>query len=178
MNEEQNVGVSDAQASVPAAEADQASTTSAGDEGSRAEEYLRMAQRAQADLVNFRRRVDQERDDVRGAARIDAVMALLPILDDFERALAAIPEDHRSLGWVQGILLIERNLRALVEKAGLERIEAHGKPFDPHEHEAVMTVESAEHDEDTVTQVIRPGYRSGGRVVRPAQVAVSRKPLA
>src|SRR5438477_9065829 len=97
-------------------------STEARDGGSaeqRAEEYLRLAQRAQADLVNYRRRVDQEREELRGSAKIDAILALLPILDDFERAIAAIPEDHSQLGWVQGILLIERNLRGLVERAGL-----------------------------------------------------------
>lgn len=178
MSEEKNVGVTDPQPTEATSEETPQETGATDDVASKAEEYLRMAQRAQADLVNFRRRVDQEREEIRGAAKVDAVMALLPVLDDFERAIAAIPEDHRSLGWVQGILLIERNLRGLVDKAGLERIDAQGKPFDPREHDAVMTQESAEHDEDTVTQVIRPGYRSGGRVVRPAQVAVSRKPQA
>jgi molecular chaperone GrpE len=183
MSEEKNVGVSDPQpadevkeqpSDVAGAEPATAETTE--DVAARAEEYLRLAQRAQADLVNYRRRVDQERDEIRAAAKIDAVTSLLPILDDFERAIAAIPEDHRQLGWVQGILLIERNLRAVVERAGLERIEAQGKPFDPWEHEAVLTEESAEHEDNTVTQVIRPGYRSGKKVVRPAQVAVSRRP--
>jgi molecular chaperone GrpE len=177
MSDEKNVGVSEPQPAETTDEAAQ-SEAPADDVAGKAEEYLRLAQRAQADLVNYRRRVDQERDELRGAAKIDAVISLLPVLDDFERALSAIPEDHRSLGWVQGILLIERNLRSLVEKAGLERIDALGKPFDPHEHDAVMTQESAEHDEDTVTQVMRPGYRSGSRVIRPAQVAVSRKPQA
>jgi molecular chaperone GrpE len=177
MSEEKNVGVTDPQSPDTTDEAT-GTEAPAEDVAAKAEEYLRLAQRAQADLVNYRRRVDQERDEIRGAAKADAVLGLLPVLDDFERAIAAIPEDHRSLGWVQGILLIERNLRGLVEKAGLERIDAQGKPFDPHEHDAVMTQESAEHDEDTVVQVIRPGYRSGGKVVRPAQVAVSRKPSA
>ena len=175
MSDEKNVGVSDPQPTDTNEEPTQ-ETVGTDDVANKAEDYLRMAQRAQADLVNYRRRVDQERDEIRGAANVDAVMSLLPVLDDFERAIASIPEDHRSLGWVQGILLIERNLRSLVEKAGLERIDAQGKPFDPREHDAVMTQESADHEEDTITQVIRPGYRSGGRVVRPAQVAVSRKP--
>lgn len=155
-----------------------ATDTAAPDAAAKADEYLRLAQRAQADLVNFRRRVDQERDEIRGAARLDAVAGLLPVLDDFERAIAAIPQDARELPWVQGILLIERNLRAQVERAGFERIEAQGKPFNPWEHEAVMTDETAEHEEGTVTSVMRPGYRVGGRVVRPAQVTVARPPQA
>lgn len=174
MNEEQNVGVSDAQSADAVSESTE-SAPAANNAADKAEEYLRLAQRAQADLVNFRRRVDQERDEIREVAKVDAVMSLLPILDDFERALTAIPEDQRQLGWVQGILLIERNLRGVVEKAGLERIEAEGKPFDPREHDALMTQESDEHEDDTVVQVIRPGYRTGKRIVRPAQVAVSRR---
>jgi molecular chaperone GrpE len=175
MSEEQNTGVS-----TPASDSTDTNSTEIsmepGDDAAKAEEYLRLAQRAQADLVNFRRRVDQEREDLRTAAKIDSVTSLLSVLDDFERALQAIPEDARSLGWVQGLLLIERNLRGLVERAGLERIEAQGMPFDPWEHEAILTVESDEHDDDTVTQVIRTGYKSGKKVIRPAQVAVSRRP--
>jgi molecular chaperone GrpE len=140
----------------------------------RAEEYLRLAQRAQADLINYRRRVDQEREELRTSARVDAASAILPVLDDFERAISAIPEDERAKGWVQGILLIERNLRSVVERAGLERIDAQGQPFDPYAHEAIMTDEQSDQEENTVTQVIRPGYRVGSRVVRPAQVVVAR----
>ncbi len=153
--------------------ADQATTEqSSGSPEQRAEEYLRMAQRAQADLINYRRRVDQERDDLRTAARVDAASAILPVLDDFERAISAIPADEREKGWVQGILLIERNLRTVVERAGLERIDAKGQPFDPYAHEAIMAEES-DQEEDTVTQVIRPGYKVGSRIVRPAQVVVA-----
>jgi molecular chaperone GrpE len=151
-----------------------AAQESGGSAEQRAEEYLRMAQRAQADLINYRRRVDQERDELRTAARIDAASAILPVLDDFERAISAIPSDEREKGWVQGILLIERNLRAVVERAGLERIDAKGQPFDPYAHEAIMADEHSEQEENTVTQVIRPGYKVGARIVRPAQVVVAR----
>src|SRR4051794_15550194 len=95
---------------------DQAPAQDAGSPEQRAEEYLRLAQRAQADLINYRRRVDQERDDLRTTARVDATAAILPVLDDFERAISAIPEQEREKGWVQGILLIERNLRSVVER--------------------------------------------------------------
>ena len=142
---------------------------------SKADEYLRLAQRAQADLINFRRRVEQERDEQRNAIRIETLQTLLPVLDDFERATAAIPEESRSLPWVQGILLIERNLRSVIERAGFERIEAQGKRFDPWEHEAIMTDPSGQHEDDTVTAVVRPGYKVGGRVLRPAQVVVARR---
>jgi molecular chaperone GrpE len=142
----------------------------------KSDEYLRLAQRAQADLINYRRRVEQERDELRGATRVEALQGLLPVLDDFERATAAIPEDARKLPWVQGILLIERNLRSIVERAGFERIDVRGQSFSPYEHEAVMADESGEHPDDTVVSVFRPGYKVGGRIIRPAQVVVARRP--
>src|SRR5262245_26487893 len=91
--------------------AEGAADGTSGSAEQRAEEYLRMAQRAQADLINYRRRVDQERDELRSTARVDAASAILPILDDFERAISAIPAEAREQGWVKGVLLIERNLR-------------------------------------------------------------------
>ncbi len=142
----------------------------------RAEEYLRLAQRAQADLANYRRRVEQEREELRGQIRNDTLLSLLPVLDDFERATAAIPAEARELPWVQGMLLIERNLRGVLERAGFERIDALGKPFDPWEHEAIMADETGTEADETVTAVFRPGYRVNGRVVRPAQVTVARRP--
>src|SRR5689334_2608226 len=75
--------------------ADGGSAAESGSAEQRAEEYLRMAQRAQADLINYRRRVDQERDELRSTARVDAASAILPILDDFERAISAIPAEER-----------------------------------------------------------------------------------
>ncbi|TAK23370.1 MAG: nucleotide exchange factor GrpE [Chloroflexota bacterium] len=142
----------------------------------RADEYLRLAQRAQADLQNFRRRADQERDDLRQTVRVDTLSFLLPVLDDFERATSAVPEDARALPWVQGLFLIERNLRGVLEKAGFERIDALGQPFDPWEHEAIMTDASGQCDDNTVAAVFRSGYRVSGRVIRPAQVSVARRP--
>ena len=163
-----------AEDSAAARAADGAAAPESGSAEQRAVEYLRMAQRAQADLINYRRRVDQERDDLRSTARVDAASAILPILDDFERAISAIPSAEREQGWVKGILLIERNLRSIVERAGLERIDAQGQPFDPYAHEAIMADEQSDQEENTVTQVIRPGYRLGNRIVRPAQVVVAR----
>ncbi len=153
-------------------------TSVVDDAAARAEEYLQMAKRAQADLINYRRRADQEKEEIRLSARVDSVMAILPALDDFDRAIATIPAEARELPWVQGILLIERNLRAQVDRVGLERIDALGKPFDPWEHEAIMTDDSGRQEDDTVTAVIRPGYRLGNRVLRPAQVTVARRRIA
>src|SRR5437762_13767709 len=82
-----------------AATGESAAEEASGSPEQRAEEYLRLAQRAQADLINYRRRVDQERDELRTAARVDAASAILPVLDNFERAISAIPSDEREKGW-------------------------------------------------------------------------------
>src|SRR5437899_4325692 len=103
----------------------------------KADEYLRLAQRTQADFINYRRRVEEERALQARDANVAYLQKLLPVLDDFERAMAnAAPADLES-SWGQGIQLVERNLRGLLATEGLERIAAEGAEFDPREHEAV-----------------------------------------
>jgi len=141
-----------------------------------AQEYLAMAQRAQADFQNYRRRAEQERTEAYDRGRGDTVLQVLPVLDDFERALAALPPERREEDWLQGLLLIERKLRATLESLGVERIAAEGQPFDPREHEAVMQEPREDVEPDTVATVARQGYRLGSRILRPAQVVVARRP--
>jgi molecular chaperone GrpE len=140
----------------------------------KSEEYLRLLQRVQADFINYRRRVEQEREDMLQAARAEAVLALLPVLDDLERALEAIAAHP----WVEGIRLIHRNFLAVLERLGVTRIEALGRPFDPWEQEAVASEERADLPEGTVVGVVRHGYKLNGRVIRPALVRVARAPAA
>jgi molecular chaperone GrpE len=142
----------------------------------KADEYLRLAQRTQADFINYRRRVEEERAQQARDANVAYLQRLLPILDDFERALAnAGPEDLES-NWGQGIQLVERNLRGLLAAEGVQRIMAEGAEFDPREHEAVGSSPSADVPEGHVLHVVRPGYRKGERVLRPAQVIVATAP--
>lgn len=138
------------------------------------EEHYRLLQRAQADLINYRRRVEQERGDAIRGAKADVILAVLPVLDDFELALKSTPPDVANLPWVQGLALVERKLRAAVEATGATQIEALGKQFDPWEHEAVMYEESPGHEEGEITGVFRPGYKLQGRIIRPAQVKVAK----
>jgi molecular chaperone GrpE len=139
----------------------------------KADEYLKLAQRTQADFVNYRRRVEEERAQQARDATLGLIQRLLPILDDFERALAAAsPQDVES-GWGQGVALVERNLRGLLASENVERIEALGAEFDPRLHEAVGQAPSADVAEGHVLHVARTGYRKGDRVVRPAQVIVA-----
>src|SRR4051812_6209317 len=135
----------------------------------KADEYLRLAQRTQADFINYRRRVEEERAQQARDANITFLMRLLPILDDFERALANADQAQLESNWGQGIQLVERNLRGLLAADEVERIAADGAEFDPREHEAMASLPSAEVPEGHVLHVVRHGYRKGDRVLRPAQ---------
>jgi len=138
------------------------------------EARFRLLQQAQADLVNYRRRTEQERADALRGAKADVLLSVLPVLDDFERALQAAPPEHAGQPWVEGLALIERKLRSALEAHGVTPVEALGKPFDPWEHEAVLYEESPAHEEGQVIAVLRPGYKLQGKVIRPAQVKVAK----
>jgi molecular chaperone GrpE len=141
----------------------------------KADEYLRLAQRAQADFINYRRRVEEERAQQARDANVAYLQRLLPILDDFERALSnAAPEDLES-SWGKGILLVDRNLQGLLSSDDVQRIAAEGAEFDPREHEALGSQPSANVPEGHVLHVVRQGYRKGDRIIRPAQVIVASK---
>lgn len=143
---------------------------------SKADEYLRLAQRTQADFVNYRRRIEEERAQQARDANLTYLLKLLPILDDFERALANAEQGELESNWGKGIQLVERNLRALLAADDVERIAAEGAEFDPREHEALGRQPSADVAEGHVLHVIRPGYRKGDRILRPAQVIVAERP--
>jgi molecular chaperone GrpE len=141
----------------------------------KADEYLRLAQRAQADFINYRRRVEEERAQQARDANVAYLQRLLPILDDFERALSnAAPKDLES-SWGKGILLVDRNLHGLLSSDDVQRIAAEGMEFDPREHEALGSQPSADVPEGHVLHVVRQGYRKGDRIIRPAQVIVASK---
>jgi len=142
----------------------------------KADEYLRLAQRTQADFINYRRRVDEERAVLAREANLAYIQRLLPVLDDFERALASATPDQLESSWGKGIELVERNLRSLLATDDVQRIAAEGAEFDPREHEGVGRQPSGDVPEGHVLHVIRQGYRKGDRVIRPAQVIIAAKP--
>jgi molecular chaperone GrpE len=135
----------------------------------RAESYMANWQRAAADYQNYKRRVEAEREEVARFASASLIINLLPVLDDLERALQNVDAHIAGLTWVDGIRLIHRKFRALLEMSGVTEIEADGQPFDPSQHEAVM---HGEGEEGKVIGVVQKGYKLGGRVLRPAMVAV------
>jgi molecular chaperone GrpE len=135
----------------------------------RVEANLAGWQRAQADFVNYKRRTEEEREETVRLANASLVLSLLPILDDFERAVASCPQELSGLAWVEGIRLIERKLRASLEAQGLSPIPALGEPFDPRRHEAVR---QAQGKEGIVLEEVQKGYKFRDRVLRPTQVVV------
>ena len=135
----------------------------------KAEEYLAGWQRAQADFVNYKRRAEREKEETSQFANSNLMLTILPILDDLERALTAIPPRLAKLGWVDGIKLIERKLRASLEAQGLSQIKALGEPFDPNLHEAARLSKGKE---GIVIEELEKGYKLGDRVIRPSKVVV------
>jgi molecular chaperone GrpE len=142
----------------------------------KAEEYLDLLRRTQADFVNYRRRMSQEQAEGRIAAQSALLAVLLPVLDDLERALKAAPPELTTHPWVQGLFLIARRLTALLDQMGVRQIGAPGERFDPRWHEAITTEARTDVPEGTILHVLQPGYALGDRVIRPAQVSVSGAP--
>jgi len=126
-------------------------------------------QRAQADFINYKRRAEQEKEELGKFANATLMLSILPVLDDMERAFTAIPPNLDKLGWVDGLRLIERKLSASLEAQGLTQIKALGEPFDPNLHEAVMYGQG---QEGMVVEEIQKGYKLYERVIRPTMVVV------
>ena len=148
--------------------------TQADEQRRKAEAYLDLAQRAQADFQNYKRRTEQERERTIKDANADLLRQILPALDDLERALTQVPAELADHTWTQGVSLIGQKLQRTLEQQGLSRVGAEGEEFDPHVHEAVAYEEHPEYGEGQIAQVYRPGYRLHDRVLRPAQVTVAR----
>jgi molecular chaperone GrpE len=132
-------------------------------------------QRTAADFANYRRRTEQERDAMLGLANEALLAKLLAIVDDFDRAIANMPAELQGVGWAEGIVAIDRKLRQLLDSEGLTPIDAIGKAFDPHEHDAVVQEERSDVAEGTVTAELQRGYRIRDRILRPAMVAVAKQ---
>ncbi len=141
------------------------------------DEYLETLQRLQAEFANFRKRVLRESEQAGEQASRQIIQDLLPVLDNFERAIKAAAEhDREVLGG--GVELVYGQLRDLLARRGLCEIEAHGQPFDPTRHEAVLCQPSTEHEEGTVMEVLEKGYQLDDKVVRPAKVVISQEEKA
>ncbi|TXK19965.1 nucleotide exchange factor GrpE [Homoserinibacter sp. GY 40078] len=131
-------------------------------------EYREIAARAQADLKNFRTRVERDRAANREAVIAEVIRSLLPVIDDLDRADA-----HGDLVEGAPLMLVSQKLRAGFERYGLRRVGEVGEPFDPNFHEAVVQVPEEGAEGETVKDIIQTGYALGDRLIRAAKVAVS-----
>lgn len=133
------------------------------------EKYVRLM----AEFQNYKKRVAKEKNDIREYATEKLVMELLPVLDNFERALAASAEDDPA-GYAKGMELIFTQMVTELQKSGLTEVEAEGQDFDPTKHNAVMTEESEELESGKVSKVLQKGYALNDKVIRPSMVAVTK----
>ena len=141
------------------------------EEKEKAERYLANWQRSLADLQNYVKRAEQEKSETIEFANTILIMDLLPILDDFERALVSLPVELGEQNWTEGIKLIYNKLKAILETQGLAEIKAEGEHFDPYLHEAAGQVEG---EEDVIIEEIRKGYKFRGKLLRPSMVMVGK----
>jgi len=135
----------------------------------KAQEYLESWQRAQADYANFKKRLEMDKNEAVKYANASLIQRLLPVLDDFERAVAHVPPSMADDPWVGGINGIARKLATALESAGLSPIKAQGEIFDPSFHEAAGC---APGKEGTVVHELQKGYMLNERVLRPSRVMV------
>lgn len=139
-----------------------------------AAEYLDGWQRTQAEFSNYKKRQEADRAQTVMLANMNVLRKLLPVVDDFERALATLPADLSQLTWCEGVLLIKAKLNAVLESESVEPIETEGQMFDPRYHEAVTYEQVSDYEEGQIIGEVQRGYMLGERVLRPALVRVAR----
>lgn len=139
-------------------------------------QFRKLAQRAQADLANYKKRAAEEVEEARRQTAAGLLLRIVATRDDIQRALDLVPDGDAAEGWAEGLALVMRNIDSALEAEGVTRTEALGKPFEPWECEAVQYVETEEAVEGTVVSVFREGFSHRGRVLRAAQVVVAKRP--
>ena len=135
--------------------------------------YKSIAQRAQANLVNYRSRASQEIEEAKRAVQFGVISRFISIVDDLERAVENAPEEAQ-IEWREGVELVLRNLEKALELEGVSQIDSLGKSFDPREHEALLYEENSDTEDGLILNVIQQGYRLNERILRPARVIVSK----
>lgn len=138
------------------------------------DEYLDGWQRAVAEFVNYKKRVEREREQMYQNAVGNVVRRYLDVADDLDRALKNRPAEGDGARWAEGVGLIYRKLLTSLEAEGITLIQGQGQPFDPNRHEALLQEESADYQSGSVIEIVQNGYSLGERVLRPARVRVAR----
>jgi len=133
-------------------------------------------QRTRADFENYRKRMDVEREQARAMGKVQAIMKLLPVIDNIERAIAHTPAELADNKWAQGVAGLVKNLEKSLESLNLKRIDASkGVKFDPELHEAIQFDEEAEGEHEVIAEELQPGYKLGNDVIRHSMVKVTRQ---
>lgn len=138
--------------------------------GESEDKFLRLA----ADYDNYKKRTAREFSEVVRTATEDLISQLIPVVDNFERAMTATPSSDEFDSFHKGIEMIYQQVKNLLEKQGVKEIKAINESFDPHKHEAVMVVEKKDVAPETVVEEIEKGYMLNNKILRPAKVAVSK----
>lgn len=130
-------------------------------------------QRTQAEFANARKRFDKQWAEAHTNATTNVLAKVIPVIDDFDRALETVPDAIAADSWFEGIQLVYRKLNTILEHFNVEPIEAVGQTFDPNQHEALMQEPSDEYESGIITRELQKGYRVGERIIRPSLVYVA-----
>jgi molecular chaperone GrpE len=133
------------------------------------------AQRAQAELVNYKRRSDEDRIEQSKYSNSRLISKILPVMEELDLAVSHAGQGGPNDSWLEGVKLIQRKLSNILHTEGVEELETVGKPCNPVEHEALGTEPTSEFSPGYISQGVRPGYRLHDRVIQPAQVMVARE---
>jgi len=146
----------------------------AGKERGLAEEYLEHLQRLQAEFANYRKRALKEMRESCDSGKAELVCKLLPVLDDFERALESLKPGAGNQEALKGVRLIYEKLRSVLQAEGLEHLECEGRQFDPNVHEAVVVTRVEEGEDGRILKDFQKGYSFKGKLIRPSKVEVAK----
>jgi len=138
-------------------------------------EYLDYLKRLKAEFENYKRRSQKERERIVSWSNEDLIKQFLPVLDDLERAVGSSQQSRNLASLMEGMRMILDQLKAILQKQGLQEIEAKGEEFDPHYHEALMSVDLAEYPDNLVVEEMRKGYKLNDKILRPAMVKVNKR---
>ena len=172
-NGETSAGTEDQEAETRENEAKEAKDAKKDPKDAHIEELQDRLKRQMAEFDNFRKRTEKEKAAMYEIGAKDIIEKILPVLDNFERGLAAVPEDEKGSSFAEGIEKIYKQFVKTLEDAGVESIEAVGKQFDPNLHNAVMHVEDEKYGENEIAMELQKGYKYRGSVVRHSMVQVA-----
>ena len=172
-NGETSAGTENQEAETRENEAKEAKDAKKDPKDAQIEEIQDRLKRQMAEFDNFRKRTEKEKAAMYEIGAKDIIEKILPVLDNFERGLAAVPEDEKGSSFAEGIEKIYKQFVKTLEDAGVESIEAVGKQFDPNLHNAVMHVEDEKYGENEIAMELQKGYKYRGSVVRHSMVQVA-----